>query len=455
MVSSSPLLPPITRSPSAPEPNLREPNLARCTLMALALSLTRASAAEPVDAETWAARARDAAARDDLVTLLEAASAAARLRPDHPRHLYNHAVALAANAQPIEAAKALHQIVLLGLYAPAAENPAFEPYVADETMAYALARLADNQSPRGQVDEAFRLPSMTGLVEGLAYDEPTKRWFFSDVHHRMIWVRQPDGSVAPFTQPDARVPGLTGLAIDAPRGLLWAAALVVPQMGTSDAAAPEQGGLASFDLVSGELHSWHPVPADTQLGDLLVTRRGTVFATDSASGMIWRLNAPDATPYRWRVIGRSSERHSLQGLATLGDDSWLLVADYPSGLYLLSVVDPDQPALPVTIPLGATWVGIDGLRSRKGTVLALQNGVRPARVLRLDFTPGNGSSDTPQLASWEEITAGAPAMPDPTLGQFVGADFVFLGDPGWALFAAPAAPARPRDITVLKVPLIP
>lgn len=71
--------------------------------------------------------------------------------------------------------------------------------------------------------------------------------------------------------------------------------------------------------------------------------------------------------------------------------------------------------------------------------IAVQNGIAPMRVIRIDLGP----SDRPTAVNILE--AAQADMADPTLGVFVNGEYVFVANAGWNLFQNPGAPPAPRS----------
>ena len=82
-------------------------------------------------------------------------------------------------------------------------------------------------------------------------------------------------------------------------------------------------------------------------------------------------------------------------------------------------------------PPNATLIGLDGLvRAPNGDVIAVQNGLRPNRVLRLVLDADGESVVSVTVLESAHLTMAAPA-----LGCVAtGGDFYFVGNSGWARF---------------------
>jgi hypothetical protein len=264
-----------------------------------------------------------------------------------------------------------------------------------------------------------------------------------------VWLRQPDGTVQPFSPADAGLLGVFGLAVDEPRGALWAATTAVAEMEGYRPADRNRAAFVEFALADGRIRRTAALPADGAghvLGDLTLAADGTVYATDSLTPVIWRLPPDAAQPQRWL---ESDEFESLQGLAIMPDGRTLVVADYGNGLFLVDLAS--RVVRRLAPPPDTTLVGLDGLAvTPDGSVIAVQNGIEPRRVVRLRIDAAARA-----VTRLEVLERGHPAMADPTLGTLVGDRFVFVGTAGWDRFASggPADPAAPRGVPILATRL--
>jgi hypothetical protein len=136
---------------------------------------------------------------------------------------------------------------------------------------------------------------------------------------------------------------------------------------------------------------------------------------------------------------------SLQGIALGADGRQLYLADYANGLWQVDLATRTPRLL--APPAHATLFGLDGLYAVPGGLIAVQNGVNPQRVIRLDLA----ADDTP--ATIRVLAAGHAAMTDLGLGQVVGGHFEFIGNAGWNEFAKAKDPAAARSVTLLRTPV--
>ena len=127
-----------------------------------------------------------------------------------------------------------------------------------------------------------------------------------------------------------------------------------------------------------------PAPEGHTLGDLAVGPKGDVFVTDSNEPVLYWLR-PGADTLE---SIRSPLFRSLQGLAPTPDGLFLYVADYSHGILRVSLAT--KTVMRVADAHGSTSLGCDGLAWDRGAIVAVQNGVAPARVVRFAL---NSSGD--------------------------------------------------------------
>jgi hypothetical protein len=133
---------------------------------------------------------------------------------------------------------------------------------------------------------------------------------------------------------------------------------------------------------------------------------------------------------------------SLQGIALGAGARELFVADYANGIWRIALENAATSRL--TPPPNATFFGIDGLYAIPGGLLAVQNGVEPQRVLRIE---PRAEAPSPTRV----VAALRPGMTDLSLGQVLAGRFYFVGNSGWALFDPPSATApATRTVTILS-----
>jgi sugar lactone lactonase YvrE len=333
----------------------------------------------------------------------------------------------------------------MGYTADVAADADFVALRGSTALANLERQLADNASPLVRGTPAFELPERDLLAEGVAYDALEGAFFVSAVHRRKIVRMTPDGRFADFAELGRGNLGAPlGLRVDPTRRTLWVATAAMPQMQGYAPADSGRSALLRYDLDSGKLTGRYPVPADGRghmLGDVAITRGGDVYASDSRAPVIYRLPAGGGT---LAPVVESPLFTSAQGMALAPDERTLYVADYSRGILRVDLGAGSVTAMPAADTVAA--LGIDGLYWVEGALVGIQNGVAPARVVRLRLSP---SGD--RIVGVEALDRGHPRHEEPTLGVVVGRDLYYVANSQYERFTQDGAVAQPDS---LKPPVV-
>lgn len=389
-----------------------------------------------------------AAGREDAATYLSKMEEAVELRPDVPRLLSHLAAAQAANEQPEQAVATLGRIAALGLTLPVEKMDEFAALKPRPDFKEVLKKFTAAERPVGRGLPAFTLPDVTGLLAGIAWRAKTGEFYLGDVHHRAVWVRNAAGKLRRLTPEGDDLLGVFGLALDEAGGTLWAATAAVPAMRGYEPGQKGAGALAEIDLGTGAVRRTLPLPppprgeALSQLGDILLAPDGTVYLPDGGEPILWHLRPGGAA---LEPAVESHEFTSLQGMA-ITPTGVVVLSDRINGLLRLELASGAVQR--IAPPAGTTLIGIAGIAAGVGnSVFAIQNDVRPIRVLRVIFDP---SVET--VRSVTVLESAHHTLSAPKLGA-IGPDgeFYFAGNGGWTRFDSDsAAPTPPRPVLIFK-----
>lgn len=387
----------------------------------------------------------------EFAPAVEKLEAANGLRPDFPQLLLDLASAQAGAGRAADALNTLGRYGAFGLYAAIDRMPEFAGLRSRPEFPALVKRVAANQHPQGSGEVVFSLRDVTGLIEGIAWREKTGEFLFGDVNARAVWVRRKDGALRRLTPEDDSLFGVFGLALDEAAGVLWAATSAVPAMRGFSPDLAGQAALVEIDLASGAVRRSFPTPraagsgAGHQLTDVALGEDGTVWLSDAGTPVLWRLRPGGAALER---AVENPEFFALQGLSVLPTGT-VLVADQLNGLVR---VDPVRgQARVLTPPENVTLGDLNSLTlAPDGALLALQTGVRPNRVLRIELEP-----DADAIARVRVLESGHVAMGAPSLGCLgPNGDFHFVGHAGWSRFTAgDGAPTAPRLVPIFRTKL--
>lgn len=169
-------------------------------------------------------------------------------------------------------------------------------------------------------------------------------------------------------------------------------------------------------------------PADDAhwFGDLVLTTDGSVIISDSLSDTLYWIDKGEGPLSEFLS---HEDFPSPQGLTLSEDGQYLFLADYAMGLFRIDL--ETKKVLRLQPSDNFAPYGIDGLYTYGTDLIAIQNGTRPQRVIRIKL---NDEQDA--IKDYEVLAANHPDFLEPTLGEVVGDTFHFIANSGWPLFNA-------------------
>lgn len=372
------------------------------------------------------ARARlvDAYQAADFTGMRAAAAEALAARPDYPPGLFNRALAEVLDGDMDAALATLNRLADFGIDMGAAGIDEFSPLAGRPGWPAYLERLDAINAPLGEARIAYRYPQGDFIPEGIAIAADGSVLLGSIRHGRIVAIAADGESrsvIDAVSGPHWSVFGMR-LVGDA----LWFVSSAIEQFAGLDAADAGSNALLAIDAESGEVRARIELPrADYQqvLGDLL-PHGEQLYLSDQTGGVVYRYSPEErgfeALLERGRLV-------SPQGLALCADGDHLYVADYVGGLYRLSLRNGELQQL--AAPADVSLYGIDGLYRYGDWLLAIQNGIRPHRVVGLRL-----NADGDRVSEARILARSLPEFDEPNLGVVVDDRFLFIANSHWNRF---------------------
>lgn len=285
------------------------------------------------------------------------------------------------------------------------------------------------------------VPQSGRLIEGIAWDGSRRRLFASSVVGReLLYAEGATWHAVPRFNPGS----LFGLAIDAPRRLIWIASGVVEQTPSPQTAFR---GLIALSLDDFREVYRIASPDGGSPADIAIGADGTVYAADPARGAIWRVGLGDGGA---TVLVPPGTLRNPQGMVPSADRRRLYVSDYEYGLAVVDLDDGSVVRLGSDVP--TMLDGIDGLIGWRGGLLAIQNGTNPRRILHLAL-----SRDGMRIGAARVVESNHPEWGEPTLGAVMGQSLLYVADAQWDRYGAGGVvtgegPTRPTAIRAARLP---
>ncbi len=369
---------------------------------------------------------RDAFGRKDFAAAANHFRDALRVAPTHPSLLFNLAAMETLSGNHDEALAALERLAELDLYLNVEGEETFGPLAGDPRFQDVVRRLSLSRESVVTTSSPFFGFEGKGLIpEGLAFDEKNGVFLVSSVRERRIFRVTPEGESSEFAGPTSGLLAAMGMRADSARRILWVASSAAPQMVGFETS--DRGGAAvfKFDLDSGRLlnrYSIDPEGANKSehwFGDLTLSPDGTVYVTDSTQPEVYRIST---STDRLELFIRDEQFQSLQGIDLSRDGRSIFVADYSTGIYRVDI--GTKRVVHLESPQDSSLAGIDGIYRCGNNLLAVQNGINPNRLIRLEL-------DQNRVHGVEVIDLNHPQHKEPTLGVVAGSRFAYIANGYW------------------------
>lgn len=382
----------------------------------------------------------------------EAAELYVRVTEMLPRSPSSRIAAARALARSAKASDALAQLETAVGFGGRfnAEDAAWSTIRDDARFARLVSKMRARTTPIVRSTVAYRLAKDL-IPENVTWDPKTGAFFVGSMYKAKIIRIAPDGAVTDFV-PSRRdnLLGVLGMKVDAARRELWAAAGnfgLQPPMETLDPASEGRGALFRFDLDTGNLIRayWGPGTKGKPVlfNDLVIAPDGDVFATAGPDG-IWRVRRGAETIEPFVAPPGSF----FNGIAITPDGRTLFAASHFEGPMKIDIATKSQSLL--DLAPGVALGGIDGLYVHENSLVAIQNGTDPMRVLRAWMNP-----EMTRVTRMAVLEQEHPETDFPLTGVIVGDDLYYIGRSQLRAFDGPKIwpDEKLKESTVLKLPL--
>ena len=247
----------------------------------------------------------------------------------------------------------------------------FEPVWDDPEFQKIREELSHEEPRTPDAPVAFRLGDPKLIPEGIAYDPDQDRFFIGSIAQRKIVTANRKGEVKVFSKPEDNLDCVLGLFVDRAQKQLYA---VSTNGFLNEAQTKRRNAVVRYDLKNGRLRNRFEAPEANQLNDLTIGPDETIYATDSATGTLFRKKPDEKT---LTPFGTKSALPGANGV-TLGADGNLYVA-ISTGIDRIDVSTRAATRLPQ--PDTVVTGGCDGLYWYMGDLIGVQNVTNPGRII--------------------------------------------------------------------------
>ena len=358
----------------------------------------------------------------DFPAMRQAAEMALAARPGYPGALFNRALAEVLDGHAETALKTLSSVVAAGVDFGVADMTEFESLQSlPGWQAYSRA-VEELYEPVGLATTVYTYEDDDFVPEGIAIGNDGKLYLGSIRHGTIIRI----GDNAEVLSDATGHWSVFGMRLDA-NGGLWFASAAVPEFAAVTDETVGRTGLFRLDLASNKITDSASLPLSDDrrvLGDLVLVDEDTILASESLTGALYSYSV---SAQQFSEVIAPGVMRSMQGLVLDATGRYLYVADYVGGLFRVALADNSVER--VTADESTSLYGIDGLYRHANELVAIQNGIRPNRVIALSL-----SEDGLAISGHRILARNLPEFDEPTLGTVVGDDFYFVANSHWNRF---------------------
>ncbi len=346
-----------------------------------------------------------------------------RALPHHPRWAFNAAVASARTGAYGGSLRWLNRVADLGAAYPL-QSDAFDVLRNRPEFAGLESRFDSIMGPIVRSRVAFDIGRRDLQPENVAYDPVEDVFYLGSIYRRKILRIRRDGTVTDFVlEGEHGLGGVLGMKLDPKARELWANACNLGAdmpMRLRDPATVGRAGVYRFDIETGEpIDVYRAGGPDEGIcrNDLTIAPDGSVYVSAGPDG-VWLVDVESGS------VGplRTGSDLWISGIAIGPSAATLYLANGSRGVAVFDLSSAEVRV--VGLPRDATLNWIDGLYVYENSLIGIQNGLRPKRVVQGVL---NATGDS--VVSLRVLESNHPLYAGPTTGAIVGDTLFYVATP--------------------------
>ncbi|HZS26158.1 MAG TPA: hypothetical protein VFB76_02940 [Candidatus Angelobacter sp.] len=412
-------------------------------LFSLTLALSLVCSAQTIDSSHYRdlvkqfnerAKAKDWSGARDVLTEI-----GRELPGPTPRYLLLNATVEMHLGHKTEAIKWLEKYAATGLFFDLTQEGNMKPLSDEEAGKKLIVQMKENSKPIAKTEFVCSLPQPDIMPEDIAYIKGSSlksqgSFIVSSIqHHSLYRVTLPKSGSKECVMQELPLPAdakhwpTLAVSFDPTRKALWVTASAMPSFSGFPKEDSGKTELLEVDPASSKVLRRFALATNgpAVLGDMSVTADGTVYVTDSIGGGVYRLHGDLETAKLEKI---ADGLFSPQTPVLARDGKRLFIADYTMGVAVITLPAAGAMAKVSYLPHpeNIAVVALDGLYLDDDSLIGIQNGTDPERIIRLQLNHAQT-----EITGAEIIEQASDRMGDPTHAMLVDGWFYVSANVGW------------------------
>ncbi len=282
--------------------------------------------------------------------------------------------------------------------------------------------------PGGELAPVVKLPNDIVLPEAIDWDPLNKAFLIGTVSDGRIIRITESGEVTPLFTANS-VNGMWAIydiKVDAKRNIFWVSSAAVPNFSAYKSTDFGRSALFKFNLKSGRLIKRYPMALDGNphyFANLALADNGTVYIASSQAPIVYKMEVEDKSP---KIFIAQPDLLSIRSIVLNKNNDYLYLSDYSKGLFIINLETGEMrhPVMPETLNSS----GIDGMYRWGDSLVVIQNGFNPARVMRLELDEAGI-----EVKGMAPLLISQPLFDNPNYGVMRGDQLYFFANSHWGL----------------------
>lgn len=359
----------------------------------------------------------------DYPTFLKLTRKLDSIRSFHPTYTYNLASAYALNGKEKEAISTLEKVVLMNNTTAFETDDDFKSITNSDGFQKVLALKKSQETTSANSTKTVSLSEKELHPEGLEFLPKSNLWLASSIRKRKIISFDPRTGKCEDWFTEAGMLSVFSMKKDSKEQFLWVSTSAMTEMENFTADVDGKAAILKIDIKTRKIVKRFEMYGNHVLGDLYVAKNNVVYVSDSSKPIIYKIENGLMTEW----ISLEKEALNLQGITMNATEDKLFIADYLKGIAFISIKDKTRKWL--DLPSGTIGKGIDGLCFYNNSLIAVQNGVQPIRIVRFHLNDTQN-----EITKYSIIDHNRPEFNEPALATVVKNKLYFFANSPWQAY---------------------